>query len=583
MSMKKIIAGICSVAMLATGSMLNLSASAAPGSRDRDRNQEQEATETTLSADAYMGDLDRDVSVGITDIIMMQKYLHGIQTLDEEQFWFADMNFDEAVNIYDFILLKRAVISGEWTPVEYEEEPTETEPTEEPTEEETQPTEPETQETSEASGDFITPPIQQVLYNLPSQGTGNVVIFYIDFPDQKYSYSPTAEQLNQIAFGAEDESNSNYPFESMKAFYERSSKGIMNLEGQAFRYTAKNNMSYYNEKKDELAQECYAAFDGEVDFSQFDGDGDGDIDVTLLTVPTIEGGDEWASDWWPCAGATGYEGTVADGMKMGHLITGNAQIVSETNYSNFTSSYQHEMGHCMGLPDYYRYTADASEEHDGMPGAAGCELMDEGSGDLSACSKLLLGWLAEGEIQMYSGGTQHFSLTSMQQSPSCVLIPRTQGAGFLSEYFLIEYVTQEGNNTAASGNGIRILHVQAEVSEGAHGMEFSYNNYGLHYDQSNEKQRVLRLVNDYGLFYPGTKGLQYTDRIDGSIAGFHWYDAEGDLTAETGLTLRIEGFQPGPDYEPDPISSLDPKKDPLYLRGSRYNLIISDETDGMIP
>ena len=171
----------------------------------------------------------------------------------------------------------------------------------------------------------------------------------------------------------------------------------------------------------------------------------------------------------------------------------------------------------------------------------------------------------------------------MQQSPSCVLIPRTQGAGFLSEYFLIEYVTQEGNNTAASGNGIRILHVQAEVSEGAHGMEFSYNNYGLHYDQSNEKQRVLRLVNDCGLFYPGTKGLQYTDRIDGSIAGFHWYDAEGNLTAETGLTLRIEGFQPGPDYEPDPISSLDPKNDPLYLRGSRYNLIISDGQDGMIP
>ena len=119
MNMKKIIAGICSLAMLATGSMLNLSASAAP----RDRNQNQETTETTLPENfaGYMGDLDKDVSVGVTDIIMMQKYLHGIQTLDEEQFWFADMNFDEAVNIYDFILLKRAVISGEWTPVEYDE------------------------------------------------------------------------------------------------------------------------------------------------------------------------------------------------------------------------------------------------------------------------------------------------------------------------------------------------------------------------------------------------------------------------------------------------------------------------------
>lgn len=63
-----------------------------------------------------------------------------------------------------------------------------------------------------------------------------------------------------------------------------------------------------------------------MDFSQFDGNNDGVIDATLFSVPTAAGDD----NWWPCAGPIGDSAYTVDGVTIGHIITGNAQIESET-------------------------------------------------------------------------------------------------------------------------------------------------------------------------------------------------------------------------------------------------------------
>ena len=457
----------------------------------------------------------------------MQKYLMGNLKFTERNFQIADMNQDELVNIYDFILLKRAVLSGEWTTVV-------SEPEEIP-----QPTE-----------NFITPPIQEVNHNLPSQGTGNVIVFYIDFPDVQYDYEPTVEQLNQMSFGEEDASNPNYPFESMKAFYERSSKGIMHLNGQAFRYTAKNNMSYYANNKDVLAKECYAAFDDQIDFSQFDGDNDGDIDVTLLSVPNVEGGDEWNNPWWPMAGEAGYTETVADGMKMGHLITGNAQVASAEDYSLFTSSYQHEVAHCFGLPDYYLYY---SEDYNGFHGeeeTAALELMDDSVRDLCCFSKLQLGWYKENQVSVYDqnqGGEQVFTLNNAQtEDGNCLILPCGE-LDYYGEYLILEYITPEGNNLNSVypwltvGNGIRAYHVKADLYDNgwwtcykyASGSEFkNYNDDGI---------RLIRLVNDAEGGYVFITG----DVLDGNISGWHWYAEDESESAETGYTVTVGELKDG--------------------------------------
>ena len=56
------------------------------------------------------GDVNSDGLVNAEDIALMQNYLHGKSQFTEAQFRTADLNHDDAVNIFDFCLLKQKVI-----------------------------------------------------------------------------------------------------------------------------------------------------------------------------------------------------------------------------------------------------------------------------------------------------------------------------------------------------------------------------------------------------------------------------------------------------------------------------------------
>ena len=485
------------------------------------------------------GDVNTDGRLDDTDILLLREWLLGVPAVQLPAWQAADLNADGSLDARDFTLMKRLRMNAS------------------------------------VGKQLIDPPVRALHPSLPSAGTDRIPVFAVSFPDCAFSEADAA-YLSTCCFDAADPACSLFPLESISAYFERASYGRLTLTGDVISYTAAHEIDRYAEDHaQDLVAEILEALDASLDFRDFDANQDQILDGMVLALPAaairIDNDGDGVPDWWPFSGKSSCD-DVFDGVCAGaycvSAFTGNAP-------TEFVGRTAHELAHMMGLPDYYKYTADASGEKDGLPGAAGDELMDEGTGDLSVCSKLLLGWLSADEILVYTGETQTFSLTSMQYAPACILIPKDPAAGYLSEYFLIEYITTEANNRTAGGNGIRILHVQAEVSEGRHGPEFTYNNYGLHYDSSNQKQRVLRLVNDNGLFYPGIRGVQYTDVIDGGIAGFHWYDAEGDLTEDTGLRIRINGFHPGPDYVPDPLSSLLPTNDPAYRRGSTYSITVS--------
>ncbi|MBD5143546.1 MAG: hypothetical protein HDT22_08060, partial [Ruminococcus sp.] len=63
------------------------------------------------SAEALTGDVNLDGSVGVTDIILLQKYLIGRETFSEEAYQNANIINDDVVNIYDFVALKRKVLN----------------------------------------------------------------------------------------------------------------------------------------------------------------------------------------------------------------------------------------------------------------------------------------------------------------------------------------------------------------------------------------------------------------------------------------------------------------------------------------
>ena len=511
-----------------------------------------------------MGDLNSDGMVNVADLVVLSKHLHGTEVLGdtavfaltegtrytirldgktdtplragETKIQKADMDQNGLVEVFDFVYLRKTVISD--IPLGqilcWEDETTTSTTTTNITT---------TTNTTASQNDFITPPLKNMYGSMPSQGEVNMLIFYVDFPDCKFEYEPSMETVESIAFGEENEKSSAYPFESLTAFCSRASKGALSLSGQAYRYTCKENVEQYHGDvfKSKFTTEVIRSMDKEVDFSKYDSDGDGVIDIMLFCVPDTDDTDEW----WPCAGEYSGEALLApDGVKPGHIITGDAVIEQFDNYDGFVSTFAHEMGHCMGLPDYYPYT---SEDCEGLHGSAGYDLMDEAYSDYSAVSKLMLGWLREDQVLIYdeTKGEQSFILTNGQSDEgNCLIIPRKHFDGsYKTEFFLLEYLTLDANNSKIAerffwrpvGSGISVKHVEASVYGTYWGSFFKYESGNDENTKNNEGRRFVRLVND------GDKDNFFKDGylVSNKYPGFAWYDDDGYETIDPGVVVMI--------------------------------------------
>ena len=468
----------------------------------------------------YYGDVNVDGEVDVRDIISLQKHLLGQSKLTSEgAATCADLNNDGSVDVFDLGLLKQMII---------------------------------TDRQNREDGNFILAPLHDFYGTMPSQGGSRMMVFYVDFPDCKYSYEPSLEEINDACFGYNNNTaDPNYPFTSIRSFYFRSSKGVLDLNGRVFRYTAKNPIAYYqvndsgeaDDDKGRLMTEIFQYFNRFVDFSEFDSDKDGVIDNILVSVPQTASED----DWWPSSGQN-YSNLEADGVKIGHTTIGFDQIESADDHRKFVSTYVHETGHTMGLPDYY---LSHSEDIEGFHGEAGTEMMDSDNySDFGCFSKLMLGWYREKQVQVYDtakGGTQTFLLKNAQSTAgNCLILPcGTLDSNFNSEYMIFEFNTDQQNNcginrdkTAEYGftvaSGVRGFHVQAAAED--------YESFRWLIYQTGDEQvspdsgtRLIRLINDA----EGGNVFKTGDVIDGKLSGFHWYAPDESESVETGYTVQI--------------------------------------------
>ena len=492
----------------------------------------------------YMGDLNRDREITMADLVIMSKHLHGTQPLSNENsyhvrnsfigihgadgfqageyFVTADINQDGQVDVFDMIELRKAILNESALYVwEWESEQNLPEGN------------------LENYGEFIGAPVQDVNKFLPSQGEAKLLIIYADFEDCKYDYYPSCELIEKIAFGSEDTSSRMYPFESASAFYSRSSKGAMHLSGNAYPYTAKESVKNYykvpGQKK--LLTEALAELDVKVDYHDYDGNNDGYIDTVLLVVPK-EAGDE---TWWPAAVQFSNDTYKYDGLQIGHMITGNCQIQSERDYRDFTSTILHEMGHCMGLPDYYLY--DAGDDHDGLHGTAGSEMMDDSGGDFSCVSKLQLGWYKQNQVikyEPYEGYEDYYLYNAQSDMGNTLIIPCGEmDDRYHCECIMVEYTTKDGNNSSPPwyvpmGEGVRIYHADMTLYDNGWWVSYKYAS-GSEFTNDYKGRRFIRLVNDS----EKDNILQTGDSVDLSTEGFGWYDENDEATIDPRIRITV--------------------------------------------
>ena len=370
----------------------------------------------------------------------------------------------------------------------------------------------------------------------PSIGKVRMPVFLVDFSDEHFSENVlSSDKIAHILFSNETS--------SMTTFIKNASYNQLLLSGDVFFYTAQHPSSFYESDAngfEKLSEEVLNAFDDQLNYNNYDSNTDGYIDTFVLTIVG-------SHDYWYGCQATWYNDTAysVDGVKpMCYIINDAQPYANEMNY--FVEEMCHEFGHCMGLPDYYKYNLD--NDYDAMNGVAGSEIMDEMEGDFCQFSKLMLGWLKEDEVSIYTGGTAEYTLASSALQGSCVLIPVnfqklneksvSVNQIYTGEYFLIQYDTMEKNMTdvldSDRDSGIRILHIDAETRTDADGtVSFKYNNNSPLYDASHNGRRIIRLVNDNNGYF------QNGNTIDSSTPGFAWYDSKGKETIDPKITITV--------------------------------------------
>lgn len=318
--------------------------------------------------------------------------------------------------------------------------------------------------------------------SMPTTGNVKTLVFVVDFADKSFSDEWNANVENYF-FGAEDTTSQYYPYESMSAYYERSSYGKLHLDGEFFYYHDSNNRSVYDDNMDALINTLIEAYCNSImekcngtekektkylneHLKQFDSNNDCILDGVYINYAGET--TQWGTQWWSY---TGYYNEFA----MGDYTFGSTCILESMSHKAAVTMI-HETGHMLGLPDYYAdYSSNLIDTMDMM---SDCLL------DHNGFSKMLLGWINPEKVTVMKGSSyENMQLKPYATSGELVLVvpDYNDATGLYTEFYMIQYYEALKNDwqpLLEPFKGLRIYHVNAELDENNQFISSNFNSWG---------------------------------------------------------------------------------------------------------
>jgi M6 family metalloprotease-like protein len=316
---------------------------------------------------------------------------------------------------------------------------------------------------------------------LPAQGTQKILVLLIEFDEYPHKAVDTVEAMRDKIFHA----GSVPPYESLSAYYRRSSYGKLNIEGNVLGwYNAglRADIPQTREGGEALVKKVLQSYP-EHDFSQYDNDNNGVIDYVAVIWTGPPSG--WGTFWWGLKLEFSDKTFEVSGKKLASCSWLYAVKKWDDPEAVFMPiTLIHETGHALGLSDYYDYKPGVGPDG----GLGKFDMMESNKFDHNCFSKFLLGWV---DPEVVTVG--EFKLRPAGDSADCVLLaPPGWEKNPFSEFFLAENRRKTGNDAdeAFPGGGLVIWHVDARLDpEGKYFL----------YDNSTTDHKLLKILESDGL------------------------------------------------------------------------------------
>ncbi len=302
-------------------------------------------------------------------------------------------------------------------------------------------------------------------YYLNSIGEQKILVIPVDYESGKSGYVNAIDDINEAFFSDGEEMN----FESVRSFYNKSSYGLLDITGTVTGWT--RSFSFSELRKSEQPILDYTSeflLDESIDPRDYDLDGDGYLDlvVYLYSAPISENDRNVPSYFWAFTYSNDESIPDPDFPTVNNYCFISMDFLYDENGDLDAHTFIHEMGHALGLDDYYDDEALA-------PCPVGkSTMMSHNVQDLDMFSKIALGWV--NDPLYFVRGISDYVLEPYQDSPSCLIIGNNFNGDAFSEYILLEYYTPTGLNERDAlypfegvmcplEKGIRVYHVDARL------------------------------------------------------------------------------------------------------------------------
>ena len=313
----------------------------------------------------------------------------------------------------------------------------------------------------------------------PSIGSSAQLLVVPVWLSDSSNYIPSFEkelvraQIETAYFGSKG--GDELGWHSVKSYYEENSYGKLHINGTVTDWYESSYSSYINQTETtqlviEVA-DWYKQQVGLEEYKKFDGNGDGYLDALILIYGAYNYANDNSNLWAYCYWVQDGNLRNIDNPGPNTYFWASFDFLYKNQYypnSHLDAhTYIHEMGHVLGLTDYYDYNDDI-----GNSPAAGFSMQDCNVGGHDPFSKMALGW-----VDPYVPTTDSLiTVNSFQESGDIIVLsPNFTGSPF-DEYLMLELYTPTGLNEfdctyAYSGNypkgptisGIRLWHVDARM------------------------------------------------------------------------------------------------------------------------